>query len=306
MDVDHQVTEMAERQHGVVARWQLRTLGIDRRVVLRRLDTGRWRLVGNGVLLVSGAPRSHEQIVMIAVLEGGPTAIASHEATGWLWRLPWFKPTDDVIRPRYTYAGPSGHRPRLVPAHHRTTVRGIPCTTLPRTIFDLAGTLPLGRMARLVDTVVTRSPAMLPALHAMLPELARSGRPGITVMRKLLDERPVGSTVPGSGLEARFEQLCRNAGIRGLERQVDVGGHSWLGRVDYLRRDVGLIVEVDSALHHTSVTDRANDAARDEAMLAAGCRRVERVTEEDIWQRPWAVVAHLHTVLRELQAQAAA
>lgn len=305
MDVDRQVTELAERQHGVVARWQLRTIGVDRRVVQRRLVAGRWRTVGRGVLLVSGAPRSYEQIVMIAVLEGGPTSIASHDAAGWLWRLPGFSPTEDVIRRRYRYSGSNGHRPRLVLPHHRTLVCGIPCATLPRTIFDLAGTLPLGRMARLVDTVISRSPAMLPALHGMLPELARRGRDGITVMRTLLDERPVGSKVPASGLEARFEQICRNAGITGLERQVDVGGHSWLGRVDYLRRDVGLIVEVDSFVHHTSVTDRANDAARDEAILAAGYRRIERVTEEDIWHRPWAVVEHLRTVLCELHATAA-
>jgi very-short-patch-repair endonuclease len=305
MDANSQVAELAERQHGVVARWQLRLLGFDRHVIQRRLRTGRWQLVGRGVLLMSGAPRSPEQIVMVAVLEGGKEAIASHAAAAWLWRLPGFGPTDDVIRARYAYAGPNGHRPRLLPAHHRTTVRGIASTSLPRTIFDLAGVLPLGRTARLVDTVVTRSPAMLPALHGLLPELARRGRGGITVMRTLLDERPIGTKVPASGLEARFEQICRNAGISGLERQVDVGGHSWLGRVDYLRRDVGLLIEVDSVLHHTSVTDRANDAARDQAMLASGYRRVERVAEEDIWRRPWMAVEQLLTALAELQTTAA-
>ena len=305
MELDREVTRLAERQYGVVARWQLRALKVDRHVVQRRVAEGRWRFVGRGVILVSGAPRSREQIVMVAVLEGGPAAIASHEAAAWLWRLPGFGPTPDVIRPRNTYAGPTAHRPRLLLPEHETTVRGIRCATLPRTIFDLAAILPMGRTARLIDTVVTRSPAMLPALQVMLPRLACRGRSGITVMRTLLDERPVGSKVPASGLERRFEQLCRNAGITGLERQVDVGGHSWLGRVDYLRSDLGLIVEVDSDLHHTSVTDKANDAARDASLLAAGYRRVERVSEENIWYRPSVAVENILAAIRDLQRRAA-
>jgi very-short-patch-repair endonuclease len=157
-------------------------------------------------------------------------------------------------------------------------------------------------MARVVDTVVTRSPAMLGALHRTLGELAAPGRNGITTMRTLLAERPIGITVPASGNEARFEHLCEKAGLRGFERQVDVGGHSWLGRCDYRRADVKLIVEVDSRLHHTSVTDKANDAARDAARLAAGWRKVLRIWDDDLWHRPSDVIEDLRATLLELGA----
>jgi very-short-patch-repair endonuclease len=145
---------------------------------------------------------------------------------------------------------------------------------------------------------------MLPALHDLLPELAARGRTGIANMRLLLDERPVGTAVAASGNEHRFEEVLRNAGICGFERQVDVGGHAWFGRCDYVRLGIRLIVEVDSRLHHTSVTDRANDAARDAALRAAGWT-VVRIWDDDLWQRPWDVVDRLRTVIAELERAAA-
>ena len=294
---------LAERQHGAMANRQVRELGGDRHFILRRVNVARWERATPQVLRILGSPATAEQRLMIAVLHAGPDALASHESAAWLWQLPGFSATDVVLRPR-AHGAPmtQGHRPRLLLPDHRTIVHGIPCTTLPRTIYDLAAFVRPGRLRALVHTVVTKSPAMLPALHRMLHELARRGRTGITAMRQVLDDLPVGSAVPASGLEARFEEICRNAGIHGLERQVDVGGHSWLGRVDYLQRRLGLIVEVDSVLHHTSPGDVARDQERDEAMLAAGYRKVLRITEEDIWRRPWLVVEHMRGAIRELEA----
>jgi very-short-patch-repair endonuclease len=155
------------------------------------------------------------------------------------------------------------------------------------------------------NAVVKKSPAMLTALHRMLPELAKSGRTGITTMRQYLADNPIGTKVPESGNEMRFEAVCRNAGIHGLERQVDVGGHSWLGRVDYLIRRLGLIIEVDSELHHESEADKARDAERDRQLLAAGFRKVLRIKTEDLWRRPWFVVEQVRAAIAELEARVA-
>lgn len=141
--------------------------------------------------------------------------------------------------------------------------------------------------------------------HCTLDELACRGRSGITTMRQVLAELPVGSKVPATGLEARFEEICHNAGIRELERQLDAGGHSWLGRVDFVLRRLKLLIEVDSRLYHTSPLDVANDEARDKAMLAAGWRKVLRVAEEDIWRRPWFVVEQVRAAIQELEAAGA-
>lgn len=124
-------------------------------------------------------------------------------------------------------------------------------------------------------------------------------------MRSVLAERPVGIRLPESGLEARFERLLRDAGQRPLDRQVDLGGHEWLGRVDFLDRAALLVVEVDSELHHTSPEDAARDAARDRSLLAAGFREVLRISEESIWHRPWKAVHEVAAARARLARSAA-
>jgi very-short-patch-repair endonuclease len=306
MDIDVAVAGLAVVQHGVVAVRQVRRLGGDHRLVARRCATGRWQRCTPRVVRIAGAPEDAHQRLMIAVLDAGEAALASHEAAAWLWRLPGFPASDVVVLPRNdhgTRVAAMGHRPKLVLPHHGTRVLGIPCMTLPRTIFDLAGTgMHGGRMRQLVNTVVTRSPAMLPALHRTLEELACRGRPGITVMREILGDNPIGSSVPASGLEARVLQIARNAGIHDLECQVDVGGHSWLGRVDFAILRLRLLIEVDSVIHHSSPLDVARDEARDEGMLAAGWRKVLRIHEEDVWRRPWLVAQQLRDTIRDLEA----
>jgi very-short-patch-repair endonuclease len=304
MGADATVARIATGQYGAAAWRQLRAAGVDRRLVERRCHDEIWAWATPRVLRVTAAPQSPDQRLMIAVLDAGPDALASHRAAAWVWDLPGFGPTDDVIRGRAAHpiAG-LGHRPVLVTPAHQTVVRGIPCTTLPRTIFDLAGSgVHPARLRQLVNTVVTRSPAMLPALHRTLDELACRGRPGITLMRELLAEHPIGTKVPASGLEARVLDIARRAGIHELECQVDVGGHSWLGRVDFAILRLKLLVEVDSIVHHSSPIDVARDGVRDEAMLAAGWRKVLRIYQEDVWPRPWLVAERLWTTIRELEA----
>lgn len=188
------------------------------------------------------------------------------------------------------------HRPRSLPEHHCTTVEGIPVTTPSRTLFDLAGVLPPHRTERAVDNALAQSPALLRVLHRMLPELAERGRTGITVMRELLAERPVGYIPPASGLEARVIRLLDQAGIP-THRQVDLGGDDWIGRVDLAVAGTNVVIEVDSARFHSSLSDRRRDAERDAALAAMGLV-VVRVTEDEVWSAPATVVRRIRAALR--------
>ena len=179
-------------------------------------------------------------------------------------------------------------------------IEGIPVTTPGRTLFDLAGMLPPARTERAVDNALARSPGLLRALHRLLPELAERGRGGITVMRALLDERPLGYIAPASGLEARAIRILDEAGIK-TRRQVDLGGDDWMGRVDLLVEGTNVVIEVDSARFHTSRLDRERDARRD-AQLAALGLEVVRVTEEDVWTAPADVERRVVTAVRRSRA----
>jgi hypothetical protein len=307
MNIDADIAAVAMRQHGLVHRRQIDQ--IDRHTLSRRVDSGALEHLAPDVFAAAGAPRTDKQRAMAAVLDAGEGAIASHTTAAALWRLAGFGFNRiEVMRPDRLSSHPTRlatrHRPQLLQRHHITTVDGIPCTSLARTIFDLAATgLPQKRLERLVNSVANKSPGTLVALHRTLDELAQRGRPGIRLMRAILDERPVGTRLP-TGLEMRFEDILREAGEPPLERQLDLGGHEWLGRVDYLDRPTLLIVEVDSILFHTSPFDRAADAARDEALLAAGYRRVLRVPEEHLWYQPRLALAAVQGARRELRQAA--
>lgn len=297
------------RQYGVASRRQARDHGLDANAVDHRIAKAELEAVTRRVLRFPGSSASDLQRVMIEVLDAGLGAVASHRTAAALWGLPGFHfELVEITRPRpraLRRAGHVEHRPRLLLPHHVTEVQGIPCTSLPRTLFDLAAAgLPYGRLFNLVSTVVAKSPAMAATLRTTLEELAAKGRPGIAVMRSILAEHPPG-TMPVTGLERKFETILRRAGERPLVRQVDLGGHSWIGRVDYLDPEVLLIVEVDSQRHHTSPADRARDAARDAALLDAGYREVLRIPEEWIWWEPWRVAPAVMEARARCRQQAA-
>lgn len=231
--------------------------------------------------------------VMAAVLDAGDGAVASHRTAAALWRLPSFNLYDrdvsrlhgaDHRRPAFGRL----HHPRSLPAHHVTVVEGMPVTTPARTLFDLAGVLHPYRTARAVDNALAQSPALLRALHRMLPELAERGRNGITAMREILADRPLSYIAPASGLESRAIQVLEEAGIH-VRRQVDLGGDDWIGRVDLLVEGTNLVIEVDSARYHTSMLDRERDSQRDAALHTAGYD-VLRVTAEEVWSAPETVI----------------
>ena len=176
--------------------------------------------------------------------------MASHETAAALWWLPGFRYGPlEVTQTRafrsYTPSIGVLHRPRLLLPSHLTVVDGIAVTTIARTLFDIASRLRFERLERVANTIVVRSPGTLRSLHALLGELGKRGRPGIAQMRELLAGMPIGYTPRASGQELRFEHLLEEAGERPVRRQVDVGGHDWLGRVDYVDDLLPLIFEVE-------------------------------------------------------------
>ena len=77
-----------------------------------------------------------------ATLDVAGGAVASFETAAWLWGMPGFPLKGIEVTARRKQHRTSTlafvHQPVLVLDEHITVVRGIPVTTLPRTIFDLA------------------------------------------------------------------------------------------------------------------------------------------------------------------------
>lgn len=310
MTCDDQLRQIAERQHALVTLTQARA-ELSLAQLTLRLAGSDWELMTDRVMRLVGAPRTPEQPIMAAILDAGGPAVASYRCAAGLWRLPGFSLGEvEVSRQR----GSSGRRPtvgrfhehRWLPHHHMTSLRGVAVTTLPRTLFDLAGHLHPARTERIVASVIGKSPGTLRVLHRLLPELAERGRNGIVIMRDILDRNPVGSVQPQSSLERRVNHIVLSAGLTPLVPQVDVGGHEWIGRVDYQDPVVtAVLYEIDSLIHHSSALDQLLDAERDAELYAAGYRRVIRIPEEHVWYEPWKVVEVVESVQRPSQSEAA-
>jgi len=300
-ELDSAMRELAEKQHSVVSRRQALDLGATRENLAARLSSPEWEPMTTRVLRLSGSVPTPEQRYMAAVLDAGGGAVLSHEAAAALWGLPGFPPTKPVVtRRRGATSRPIGlgrvcEVDSLAP-EHATIAVGIPVATVARTLFDLAGILHPGRSERALDNALGRHLTTLYAVRVVVEDLAKRGRPGSTLMRRLMEERGDGYVAPESGLEARYLSLLRSAGLPLPELQRDLGGDAWVGRVDGLFPEFRLIVEIDSAIHHTTKLDRQADAARDQALRAAGYR-VLRITDAQIWYRPDQVVSATRAAL---------
>lgn len=273
--LDHLMRELAIRQHGVVSREQLRRQGVHRHEVARRLASGAWALATARVLRLTGMPETDQQQAMAAVLDAGEGAVLSHRSAAALWELPGFGLEElEVSRPR---AGPNRattlaklHHPRLLPPRHCTVRHRLPVTTLVRTVFDLAGSEYPARAENALHSAL-RAGLGWHTVEDHLRRVAQKGRPGIELMRELVEQHG-GKPVLGSGLEARFLRILRSAGLPEPRRQVDLGGQSWAGRVDFLYDDVRLVIEVNGDWHHSRVGDVRRDQERAARLAAAGYR----------------------------------
>lgn len=298
MTNDERMRELARRQYSLVSRLQLTDIGFTPHGVLRAVRSGRLERISPRVFRVGGSADTPKQRAMAATLDIAGSAVALQSAAA-LWRLQGF-----ALEPIHVISTRRPHRDRArVGKMHSsvcldesdvTAVSGIPVTTPLRTLQDLAPRLHCDRLSQVCDRMLGTRLVHLEMLHALADRLpASGGRPGTRAMRQLIAARPEGYRPPESGLERRFESILERAGEAPFERQVDLGDDDgWIGRVDYVDRRCRVIVEVQSALFHGGLLDRARDAERLARLRRAGWIVVE-VTDTEVWHRPAIVVARI-------------
>lgn len=190
------------------------------------------------------------------------------------------------------------HHSTVIPEWCRKVHEGIPVVSPGLAIYQMAGTISPDRVARALDSGWSLGLFNGKAIDTLIDRLARHGRNGTTLMRELRKERPDDWSPPASNLEARFDQLGRIHGFS-FRRQVDVGDEAWSGRVDLLADDCPLIVEILSERYHSSLTDRAADAARRKRHEAMGFVVVE-VWDHEVFHTPWLAIARIEKARKAL------
>jgi hypothetical protein len=230
---------------------------------------------------------------MGAVLAAGPLAVLSHRSAAaiWtIWRSAWIDVTVPSMRRR---PGMRVHRSSL-PPDEVTTERGIPVTTVPRTLLDLATVLKPHQVERAVNEVQVRGLTDLLSLPALVERYPR--RPGRRTLEAVLARLECGSTLTRSELESRFLALVAKYRLPRPETNtwLLINGN-WL-ECDCLWRPQRLIVELDGHAFHANPIAFERDRARDRRLHAAGWRTI-RITWQQLQDDAQAVADDLRAIV---------
>jgi Transcriptional regulator, AbiEi antitoxin/Protein of unknown function (DUF559) len=284
---DRTIARIAARQHGVISLLQLKALGLTSSGVRRRVAAGRLHRMHRGVYAVGHPRLTVKGRWMAAVLAGGPGAVLSHRDAAALWRIrKSARAAIDVTTPRRGGRSLSGievHRTRYLPPEDVTEIDGIPCTTLARTLLDLAEVVDRRQVERACDEAEVLRLLDASALDAVLSR-AR-GRRGVPVLRAILDEHAIGETVTRSEMEERFLALCDRAGLPRPEVNAWIALGGAHAQADFLWREQRLIVETDGRAAHGTRRAFERDRRRDQRLMLAGWR-VIRVTWRQLTREP--------------------
>ena len=196
------------------------------------------------------------------------------------------------------HAGIDVHRSTTLTPADVTTVHGIPCTTVARTILDLAQVIKGRPLERALDQAEILDLLDLAALDDQIER--NKARPAARRLQAVLDQHYIGSTPTWSELEEALLAACRRAELPMPEVNALIDPHDsdpTAIRVDFVWRDQRVIVETDG--HETHHTRRAfeEDRLRDQRLIVAGWT-VIRITWRQLTQRPSEITDRIARLLQ--------
>jgi Protein of unknown function (DUF559) len=282
---DRMAMELAATQHSLIGADQLYEAGFSRRQIHFRLQQGLLARMHKGVYRYTTAVETREQHLLAACLGVGQPSAGSHRAAAAMCGI-WLVPTElieiSVGRDRSpSLQGVVMHR--LADLSERWIVRidGVPVTSPARTLVDLGAVLPLGSVSRALDRALGRKLTTLPEVRAAMHAVARKGRAGVGVIRRLLEER--GDEPGGSVLENRMSTLLRAHGVPAPIAQYTVlNGHGeFVGCVDFAYPELRYAIEVDGYEYHAGLREFRHDRVRQNDIVDLGWT-VHRFTWDEV------------------------
>lgn len=283
------IQELASSSHGVVTRAELLDAGLTPAEIKRRQRKGLLLAVHRGVYRVGHHAPSVEARYLAAVKACGDGALLAGRAAAHLWRLiKGSPPQPEVLTPNdRRVRGVRVRRARRSELPRPAMRQGIPLTSVPRTLVDLASSLPEDELARACHEaggLYRTTPKQVDALLRRLPNA-----PG----RKKL-ERVLSGEVPVtlSRLESRFLKVLRDARLPLPITNKMAGGR----RVDCRWPEYRLTVELDSYRHHNSRHSWERDRLREREARRRGdeCRRYSWT---DVFEEPREMLDELAVLL---------
>jgi very-short-patch-repair endonuclease len=294
---DGRIAELARRQHGVVARAQLRGIGMGEGAIEGRVRRDQLHLLYRGVYKVGYRRISRAGWWMAAVLASGSGACLSHRSAARLWRLippgvEWAEVTSPPPR-RARRNGIVCHE-GVIAEDEREAVDEIPVTSPFRTIFDLAAVLDLRALERAFHEAEVRELTDRVSLPMLLERYP--GRRGARNLRVVLgSDEPVGIT--RNDFEEAFLALVDARGLRRPRMNADLSVRGRFFEIDALWEQERVAVELDSRGVHGTRKRFETDRQRDRILVAEGWKTM-RITWRQLREEPDAIAADLRLALR--------
>ena len=285
-------------QHGLLYRPHIVPHQLSRSTWARALRSGTLVLVHPNVARVPFAPTSTMQRLKAAHLACGTDSLIAGPTAAWLHgvSIPEPGPIHVIAMNRLINAKKSNlalHRPTNLELIERRDLDGIPFTSAPRTLFDVAAWSPQFLM-RTFEHFLVSGDVTVRSTWRSLFTIARQGRPGVSRVRRMLNQWSLDTEQPESVLEAKMLRLCYDAGFPPFEFQAEVGPY----RVDFLWRDQRTIVECDGFAYHGSTRDAfERDRTRDAFLQSLGFT-VWRFSFRQLTYRQGEVRERLSSVFR--------
>ena len=296
---DEVIAALAERQRGVVARWQLLELGITADAIAYRLRVGRLRRLFPGARAVYAV--GHESLPLIAramaaALTTGPKSAISHWTTLALHGLierP--RPLIHVTTPlqRRARRGLFIHR-AVLPRDEVEIVDGVPATSVARTCLDISADRDERALRALIKRAEYEGLLTADDIVAILARYPRRRGRGTLVRIAYGYALRAGPTL--SPIEDDFAEFCGQRGIPLGQTNMPIraGGRVRIG--DCVWHDARVVVELDGRDAHTRQLAFEDDRERDRSLAASGWRPV-RVTSAHLRGDPDALEADLRSLL---------
>jgi very-short-patch-repair endonuclease len=268
--------QIAARQEGCVASWQLREAELSWKAIEYR--TGDLRRLHDGVFVTGDAPVTRLQRWWAATLTA-PGSVLAFASAGAAWGMrPWEGSFEVIVR--QGSAGPRRHDGLLVcrTKHvHATTLNGLPITTPERTLADLWPRLDPKAQAHMLRNALRLKRLTTTSLAAHLSQASARQRPR-SLTQRLDRYATLKLNRCRSDAEAAAVVLLDEAGIATPQINVRIAGEeadlSWPARK--------LIVEIDGRTYHE---DKLEDARKTAVWRAAGWD-VERVPAAAVYDDP--------------------
>jgi predicted transcriptional regulator of viral defense system len=282
-NVDALIARLASRSKGVVTAEELFSAGVTRAEIKTRLRRGSLLREYPGVYRVGHRAPNLESSYMAAVKACGVGALLSGLSAAYLLGLIKGKPPKpEVTAPKDRRF--AAHISREACKDH-IVWRGIPVTSVARTLVDIAPRLSREDLARACH----EAGVLHKTTPAQVERLLRPNTPGAAKLRAVLrgDER-----VLLSKLERKFIERLEDASLPLPETNRPAGGR----RVDCRWPDHNLTVELDSYTYHHSRHAWEQDRRREREAHARG-DDFRRYTWGDVFERPAPMMGELRALL---------